>query len=165
MSDAYTVVYRSGIRIIQTQGRDHHVFNFNWVAWSKRTAWKTVTIIQSFNFCWPQITQKDFRSEAVHFTNFSILWFRNCLDNKGSICDVDPNYTSTYTLFMVFAYGRSYFERDKMMFSPLCTLIRYKKVTRSTLKWLKRAWSRDNSDRGSIQISTTVTTLEQIPLP
>ena len=47
------------------------------------------------------MTSEDLRSETVHFTNFSILWFRNCLDNKGSICDVDPNYTSTYTPFMV----------------------------------------------------------------
>ena len=62
------------------------------------------------------MTSEDLRSETVHFTNFSILWFRNCLDNKGSICDVDPNYTSTYTPFMVFAYGRSNFERDKMVF-------------------------------------------------
>ena len=80
------------------------------------------------------MTSEDLRSETVHFTNFSILWFRNCLDNKGSICDVDPNYTSTYTPFMVFAYGRSYFERDKIVFLPFCTLIRYKKVTISTLK-------------------------------
>ena len=53
---------------------------------------------------------------------------------------------------MVFAYGCNYFERDKMVFLPLCRLIRYKKVTRSTLKWLKGAGSRDNSDRGRFRL-------------
>ena len=97
---AYTVVYRSGVRIIQISRSPRFYLPPSCLNRAP---------IELFQFTnqWPQWSH-NWNGHSI----FCTLWFHNCLDNKGSICLQNRNYTSTYALFMVFAYGCNHFERD-----------------------------------------------------